>query len=188
MKKFLQVLLLAAVSQGFAQDQAAMEKAWAEYMAPGKIHALLASETGTWDEEMTMWMMPGAAPEKYTMTCEISMIMGGRYQQGIHRGTMMGMPFEGISTVGYNNASKKFESTWIDNMGTGFMFMRGNYDVKTHQITFNGDMMDPMTKTAKKFREVYTMIDNDTRKMEMYDTDASGKEYKSMEILMKRRK
>lgn len=27
------------------------------------------------------------------------------------------MPFEGISTLGYDNAKKTFFSTWIDNMG-----------------------------------------------------------------------
>jgi hypothetical protein len=36
------------------------------------------------------------------------------------------MPFEGISTLGYDNAKKTFFSTWIDNMGTGMMVMEGN--------------------------------------------------------------
>ncbi|MBK9333372.1 MAG: DUF1579 family protein [Ignavibacteria bacterium] len=30
--------------------------------------------------------------------------MGGRYQQGKHTGDMMGMPFEGMSLLGYDNA------------------------------------------------------------------------------------
>ena len=31
----------------------------------------------------------------------------------------MGMPFNGLSLEGYDNAKKEFTSIWIDNMGTG---------------------------------------------------------------------
>jgi len=44
-----------------------------------------------------------------------------------------------------------------------------------------------MTKKDKRFREVYTWVDDNTRKMEMFESDPSGKEYKSMEIEMKRK-
>jgi hypothetical protein len=35
------------------------------------------------------------------------MIMGGRYLMGSYKGEMMGMPFEGYSMTGYDNAAKK---------------------------------------------------------------------------------
>ncbi|AWA30442.1 hypothetical protein HYN48_10265 [Flavobacterium magnum] len=52
----------------------------------------------------------------------------------------------------------------------------------------SGESMDPMTKKMKKVRETWTMVDNDTQKMEMFETAPDGKEYKSMEIVMRRKK
>lgn len=56
------------------------------------------------------------------------MILGGRYQQSMHTGSFNGMPFEGISLVGYDNTKKVFMSSWADNMGTGSMYMEGTWD------------------------------------------------------------
>jgi len=39
----------------------------------------------------------------------------------------MGMPFEGMGLDGYDNASKEYISIWIDNMGTGIMYMKGKW-------------------------------------------------------------
>lgn len=163
-----------------------MEKAWGEYMTPGDMHKMLASETGNWTAAMTMFMDP-ANPTKSESSVEIKMGLGGRYQESRYKGKVDGMDFEGIATVGYNNASQKFESTWRDNMGTGLMFTTGEYDPATKSITFTGSSTDPMTKKDKKFRELYTIVDDNTRKMEMFEDDPRGKEYKSMEIILKRK-
>ena len=44
---------------------------------------------------------------------------------------MMGMPFQGMSTMAYDNGKKTFMSTWIDNMGTGILETEGTYDAGT---------------------------------------------------------
>lgn len=163
-----------------------MEKAWGEYMTPGDMHKMLASETGSWKASMTMYMEPGK-PSKSESAVDIKMVMGDRYQESHYKGKVDGMDFEGVATVGYNNASKKFESTWRDNMGTGLMFTTGEYDPASKSITFTGSSVDPMTKKEKMFKEIYTIVDDNTRKMEMFDTDPTGKEYKSMEIELKRK-
>ncbi len=170
-------------------DSVAMQKAWQEYATPTEPHQRMASEAGTWNEEMTFWMGPDDKnPQKYTAVADIKMILGGRYQEQKHRGKMMGMDFEGISTLAYNNASQEYTSTWIDNMATGMMIATGKFDATSKSTTFSGEMMDPMTKKSKKYRQVVTIIDNDTQRMESYDTAPDGREFKSMEILMKRKK
>lgn len=169
-------------------DSTTITNAWNEYMTPGEPHKMLAMETGTWNEEMTMWMEPGAEPMKNTMTAESKMIYGDRFQETVHKGDFMGMPFEGKSTLAYNNASQEYTSTWIDNMSTGIMIITGKYDEATKTINFSGTTVDPVTKKEKPIRETYTIVDENTRKMEMFDVDYSGKEYKSMEIIMTRKK
>jgi hypothetical protein len=115
------------------------------------------------------------------------MLLGGRFQQSKHTGNMMGMPFEGISTTGYDNAKKTIVSTWIDNMGTGIMYMQGTYDQASKTINLSGTAVDPMTGNDMKVREVFKWIDDNTQQMEMFMTQ-NGQEFKTMEIKLTRKK
>jgi hypothetical protein len=167
-------------------DSAAQMKAWAEYATPGTFHKMMADETGTWNCDMTFWMEPNAKPEKATSTATIKMILGGRYQEANYSGMMMGQPFEGKSTLAYNNASKEFTTTFIDNMGTGIMVATGKFDEKNKSMELKGDMVNPLNGKKTPYREIYTIVDANTRKMDMFDFK-NGEEYKSMEIVMKRK-
>ena len=186
------IMLLTIVSSNlFAQEskqiQTPEEKAWMTYMTPGKMHEMLAKSVGLWNEEVTMWMAPDAPPMKSTLNCMNKMIMGNRYLQGMSRGQFSGMPFEGISTIAYDNAKNIFVSTWIDNMGTGISYSEGKWNDASKSIEFIGTMVDPMSGKDLKFRQVMKFKDDDNQSMEMYSTTATGKEYKSMDIKMTRR-
>ncbi|MBK9333371.1 MAG: DUF1579 family protein [Ignavibacteria bacterium] len=80
----------------------------------------------------------------------------------------------------------EFHSVWFDNMSTGIMFLKGKWDEASKSATLTGQMVDPETKQLLDVREVFTMIDNDNHKMEMYFTK-NGSEFKAMEILYKRK-
>lgn len=179
-------LAVMSISSTYAQTEAEM-KAWMEYMTPGDVHKMMASWDGEWNGEITMWMAPDTPPSKSTSTCTNKMLLGGRYQSSMHTGSFSGMPFEGISTLAYDNARKTFVSSWIDNMGTGMMVLEGPWDAATKSITFKGTSVDPMTGKEMKVREVFHVIDDKTQKMEMYMSTPDGKEYKSMEILFTRK-
>lgn len=181
------IFFLAFCNSLMAQgNQDSAMKAWMSYMTPGDIHKMMAKDDGEWNEEITLWMAPGAPPTKSTAIAINKMIMGGRYQESKHTGSFMGMPFEGYSLVGYDNAKKIFVSTWIDNMGTGIMFMEGKWDEKTKSIHFTGNTTDPSTGKDIAVREVFTWIDANKQKMEMF-TNQGGKEFKSMEIQFTRK-
>lgn len=118
------------------------------------------------------------------------MIFGGRYQSTTHKGNMMGMPFEGMSITGYDNATKKFVSTWVDSWSTGIMNMSGDWNAGTKTLTMTGTMPD-ICRPGKmcSLKEVITVVDDNTQKMEMYGPDnKTGKEFKMMEINMSRKK
>ena len=170
-------------------DSVAMQKMM-EYGTPGPMHALMASWSGTWNGETTMWMKDGAPPQTSKGKAVNSMILGGKYQSSKHSGDMMGMPFEGQSVMGYDNATKEFTSTWIDNMSTGVMIMKGTWDDGSKTLTLTGSMPD-ITRPGKecKLKETLKIIDDNTQMMAMYGPDpATGKEYKMMEIKMTRQK
>ncbi|MFH6986388.1 DUF1579 domain-containing protein [Flavobacterium collinsii] len=167
-------------------DSAAQMKAWQEYATPGASHKLMADEVGTWNCDMTFWTEPNGKPEKATSTANVKMILGGRYQESNYQGTMMGQAFEGKSTLAYNNASKEYTTTFIDNMGTGMLVAMGKYDESTKSMELKGDMVNPVNGKKTPYREIYTIVDAKTRKMEMFDVK-NGEEFKSMEIIMKKK-
>ncbi len=165
----------------FSQEMDAQEKAWMEYMTPGKYHEMMAKSVGEWKTVTKWWMDPSAEPMVSEGTAVNEMIMGGRYLKSTHSGTMMGQPFEGIMIEGYDNTKKEFVSTWIDNMGTGIMFSTGKYDEPSQSVTFEGSMVDPMTGSDVKYKQTVKIIDQNKHMMEMYDV-SKGTEIKMMEI------
>lgn len=154
---------------------------WMEYMTPGPMQEELSKMAGDWTAHSTMWMQPGAEPVKSEGSVSAEMIMGGRYLVMKHKGSMMGMPFEGMSIDGFDNASKTFNSIWIDNMGTGIMNSTGNASDDGKTISYVGSMVDPVTGEKMTVRQIIHMNDDGSVNFEMY-MPHEGTEYKSMEI------
>lgn len=170
-------------------DSATMMKAWMAAATPGDMHKSMAKSDGKWMGETTMWGTADAKPTTSTSEMTNKMIMGGRYQLGEFKGDMMGMPFEGMSIMGYDNTKKKFVSSWVDNAGTGIMTMEGNWDDASKSMTMTGTMMDPATHKNCDMKEVFTMVDDDHQTLEMWGPDPkTGKQYKNMEIRFTRKK
>ncbi|MFI5451318.1 DUF1579 domain-containing protein [Pedobacter sp. UC225_61] len=168
-------------------DTAAMNKAWAAYMAPGDPHKMMAAADGKWDAEITMYYSPDQPPSVNKAVCENKMILGGRYQQSTYKGSFEGMPFEGISTLAYDNSKKIYVSTWVDNMGTGVMYLEGTFDAATKTMNMKGKATDVVSGKDITIRETLKFIDDNTQQMEMFDTK-DGKEVKTMSINLKRAK
>ena len=166
-------------------DTAVMNKAWANYMTPGEVHKMLAKADGKWDAEISFYYSPDS-PSVNKAVCKNEMIFDGRYQQSTYEGTVDGMPFEGVGTLAYDNAKKIYISTWIDNMGTGIMYMEGNYDAAAKTMYMKGKATDVISGKDIAVREVFKMIDDNTQTMEMFETK-DGKEMKTMSILLKKR-
>jgi hypothetical protein len=115
--------------------------------------------------------------------------MDGRYFASEHSGKMsmpgqdgkmMEMEFKGTATEGYDNAKKKFVSSWIDNMGTGIMLMEGTYDPATKTVTYLGEEQ-PVPGMKIKVRQTITYADKDHHSMEFFEVHG-GAEVKVMAI------
>ncbi len=170
-------------------DDAQMMASMMEMAKPGDNHKILAASVGTWNYKVKWWMDPKGAPMESTGTTKTRAVMDGRYFISEHEGKMSmpgadGKPeetaFRGMATEGYDNAKKKFVSTWIDNMGTGIMMMEGTYDPATKSITYIGEE-EPMPGMKMKVKQVIKEIDVDHRVMEFFE-DHGGTDVKMMEI------
>ncbi|MGH7889196.1 MAG: DUF1579 domain-containing protein [Thermodesulfobacteriota bacterium] len=168
------------------EHDAMMEK-WKQFATPNENHQVLGALVGDWGYTIKWWMSPDGEPEISKGTSEIEWIMGGRYIQHEVEGTSMGQPFEGMGVVGYDNEKKQYQSTWIDNMGTGIMTASGSYDAKTKTLSDQGTFSCP-AEGQKSFRAVTKIIDQDNFTYEWYMPGPDGKEFRAMEIVYARKK
>jgi Protein of unknown function (DUF1579) len=168
-------------------DSATAAKNMMEYGTPTDVHKMMAKWDGNWDGEVKFWMDPAAPPSVMNVKTVNKMVMNGLYQQATSTGSFSGMPFNGVSMLGYDNHRKVFTTTWVDNMSSGMMILEGTWDDATKSINLKGKMTDPMTRQQMDIREVMKIVDDNTQVMEQYLTH-DGKESKSMEINFKRKK
>jgi len=164
-----------------------MMKAWQEASTPGKEHEMLKGLAGKWNVTSKSWETEGSKPEETTGTSTFKSILGGRYIQQDFTGKMGGMKYEGTGMMGYNNVSKKFESSWQDSMSTAMMKFEGSFDSATQVISETGEFECPVRKGLQKMRSEFKIVDKNNLMFTLYMPDMiTGKEYKAMEQSYKR--
>lgn len=168
-------------------EQKAQMDAWMKAMTPGKAHQDLAGKTGTWEGTSTMWDSPAAQPQISQVRAERRMGLGGRVLLDSWTGNMMGMPFEGTGMTGFNNVDGKWWGTWADNFSTGLMTTSGSCDADPKKgCTFTGTYVDPVSGKTRQNRQIVTWPSPDDERMEMWEKGADGKDWKMMEIVVRR--
>jgi len=162
-------------------DHQARMEVYQKLATPGEPHKLLTSQAGSWTTKTKSWMDPEKPPMESTGNCEDKVLLGGRFLQQECTGEMMGQPYTGIGTHGYDNLTKKYLTTWIDSMGTAIFFMEGTASGDGKTITLYGRHKDPMGGIMTH-RAVWKFIDQNTQTFEMYGPEKDGNEMKMMEI------
>lgn len=175
----LSVVTTAAAAQ--EPDQEAMMAAYMKAATPGAEHEKLAATAGTYTTVSRWWQAPGAPPEEATGSAERSTLLDGRYVVEKYRGTMMGMPFEGMGVTGYDNVEQRYVTIWVDNMSTGIFMMLGQAD-ESGNLVFRGEYKDPASGQTKTMRSVSSRTAGGET-FEMYDVAADGSEFKVFEIV-----
>jgi hypothetical protein len=170
-------------------DEAQMMAAMMAMAKPGENHKVLDATTGSWTYKVKWWTSPDAPPMEFNGTTTTKSLMEGRYFVSEHTGKMT-MPgpdgkiteseFKGMATEGYDNAKKKYVASWIDNFGTGIMYMEGTYDPATKTLTYFGEEQ-PMPGMKFKVRQTVTYTDKDHHTMEWFEVH-DGAEVKTMAI------
>jgi hypothetical protein len=159
------------------QSQEEQMEAYMKMMAPGENHAFLKKLVGEWTVETTSWMQPGAEPTVTQNAAVSEMMFGGRFLKSHFKGTMMGMPFEGIQIIGFDTFKKKITSLWIDSSSTFFYMTEGKRE--GNKLVEMGEWPDPMTGGYSKVKIVTTLVGQDEYTFEMYML-MEGQEFRSM--------
>ena len=171
-----------------AEEMAHMQE-YMKLMQPGEAHKHLHYYVGTWDTVTEVWMGgPGTAPMPSTGTSTFKSVLDGNWVMEEHAGSMMGMPYNGIGMMGYDNYKKLYVGTWFSNMGTEMLQMAGSRDPKTGTVTMYGAMDEPpLGVHGRTVKYVNTPTDDDHFTFGIIDLHA-GDDYKVIEIEYTRRK
>ncbi|MFQ5489416.1 MAG: DUF1579 domain-containing protein [Phycisphaerae bacterium] len=170
--------------QGMSPEQAAQMAMWMKSMTPGEHHQHLQAMAGKWKADTKFRMGPEQPWQETESDSTGKMVMGGRYLlQNFNGEGMMGMSFEGMGILGYDNMKQKYTAVWIDNMGTMTWVAEGTCDGSGKVITLHNTFLDPMTGKETEATTVYRIESPDRYIMEMYGMTPDGKKFKSMEIV-----
>jgi len=122
-----------------------------------------------------------------TATESSALMFGGRFVKSEFKGSFQGEPFEGVSTMGYDNVRSKYTSTWQDSMSTGTFLSMGDYDESSRSYTLRGMMANAMKPgELMPVRVVIRVTDDDHHVMEQHET-RGGEETRTLEIAYTRR-
>jgi hypothetical protein len=162
-------------------EMAEMMARWQAAATPGDGHRKLEPLVGKWKLTTRMWMGPGE-PTVTEGTSEAKWILGGRYLHEEVNSEMMGQPLHGLGLTGYDNFNQRYQTFWIDNMGTAMTLAQGEVDAAGKVFTFQGTMDDPGTnERGKPLKMVVRIVNEDLHVFEMYDL-THGEGVKAFEI------
>jgi hypothetical protein len=153
---------------------------------PGPEQEVLKREVGTWDATVEMLGPGGTATSKSTGT-ETNTLLGGLWLITDFKGDMMGQPFLGHGTAGYDPDKKKYVGSWVDSMATNLQLGESTWDPATQTMSGTMEGKDETGKMTT-YRSVTEYKDPDTRVFTMYAPGASGKEAPMMRITYRRKK
>ena len=191
-RQFVFVFFICSVTTPAASEEmdAGMKEMMAKWMAyatPNENHKILGVMVGEWNHKGKWWMEPNGKTETFEGNNETKWIMGGKFIQHSTHGLFQGQPFEGMGITGYDNMIKKYQTIWLDNMGTGIIQGEGRYDAAKKELTDRGRFTDPV-EGSKQYRGVIRFIDDDHYQYEMHTAGADGNEFLAMQIEYTRKK
>lgn len=149
-------------------------------------HAVLKEEAGLWDATVESFMAPGQPPVLSKGT-ETGIMVGDFWLVSEFKTDMMGQPFTGRGTLGYDPAKKKYVSTWVDSMTPTLSLGESTYDAATHTFTGWLDGLDYAGQPTK-IKTVTAFKDPATRVFTMSLPGSDGKDMTALRITYTRRK
>ena len=150
---------------------------------PAPQHEKLMESAGEWDVSARFYMDPSQPPVETSATDSISAV-GSFWVVGDYNGDFMGMPFRGVSQVGWDPRIQKYVSTWIDAMSPFMYRFEGDWD--GGMLKMEGMNPNPMTGEDCKWRIEEEHPDRDNRTMRMY-VEMGGQEVQTFEMTYKRK-
>ena len=158
-----------------------------KHAQPSKEHQFLKEMEGTWNATMK-FNMPGAPEGAEAKGVETTQMIGGFWAVfDIKFDSLMGHPWHGHGTMGYDPDKKKYIGTFIHSATPYMTTGEGTMDAAGKVLTMNYEGMGPDGKMGK-MRETFEKKDKDNALMTMYGPGPEGKEVQHFQITYTRKK
>lgn len=171
----------ATLPAGLLQDDEAQAPMPAE---PTDVHKKLLQGVGDWVGTIES-TYPGMPPMKSAAT-ETVTALGPYHTVSRFRCEFMGMPYEGLGTMGYDPETETMHGTWTDNANTYQLVMKGEMDLEKGIIDMVYDAPAPDGSGPIRHRN-HTELTDDAYSITFY-MGAEDEEKQFMRIDMKRKK
>lgn len=131
--------------------------------APARDHEWLKQLVGEWDVTFKINMQPDQPPAESAGTDSVR-ALGDHWVVAETKTTMMGAPYSGILSLGYDPQKKRFHGTWIDSFGGHLWIYKGTLNDAGDTLTLatEGPSMQTPDKTAR-YKEIIQMTGKDSR-------------------------
>jgi len=174
----LAALVLTALGTAFAALRPTQAPA-----QPTPEHAELVQGVGEWEGTLTMFV-PGLPSEPIPCRESVSAV-GGFWTTSKFTCDLMGAPFVGAGTLGYDSERKLFVGTWIDSLNTRLTVMEGKVDPARKTLVMHYEAQSPATGelTPHRVETVHASADAYTSTFYV----GAGEGQKHMVIAMQRK-
>lgn len=183
-------LAVAAVGQEKtkASKDAAMVKDLENAMTPGEAQKRLGFMVGTFDVKVRTWVDPSKPPVESSAASVGTWVLGNRFVQNMLSGFVGGQAYHGIGYAGFDNVSKKYVATYMDDGGTGMEWYTGTMDASGKVAKMTGTTNDEVTGKPVPVEMRLSVAANGDHVTELWTADAAGKMAKVMELQYTRNK
>lgn len=169
-------LVAADPGPGALQDPAEVPKEMEEaeetavaLTQPGPSHSRLDPLAGDWDLRYRL-TLPGAPESVGAGSAVHCWKLGGRFLELEAKADFLGRPTEFLRILGFDRRAAHYTSTAMDSRATYAVSATGYYDKESKALELKGSEVDPQTGDRTDLREVYTILDRDQFRYELWMT------------------